>query len=177
MRDALQDPFGLQLQILLIVKSNFHKSFPVQRMAEASADFVLHFTSYIINRNRKLCNHQTEKHENFPRPRTLAQAAVYPAGFAAILTLEEKNRILYLIIVGGMPATARNIVRNPHERTKSLWKRVHLVLKGADRVRQRPAVIFGSDGLEGCEHAVFEILSNAIDEAGRARPAITRDPL
>ena len=38
-------------------------------------------------------------------------------------------------------------------------------LKGAERVRSRPAVIFGSDGLEGCEHAVFEILSNAIDEA------------
>ena len=38
-------------------------------------------------------------------------------------------------------------------------------LKGADRVRKRPGVIFGSDGLEGCEHAVCEILSNAIDEA------------
>ena len=38
-------------------------------------------------------------------------------------------------------------------------------LKGADRVRKRPGVIFGSDGLEGCEHAGFEILSNAIDEA------------
>ena len=38
-------------------------------------------------------------------------------------------------------------------------------LKGADRVRKRPGVIFGSDGLEGCEHAVFEILSNSIDEA------------
>lgn len=38
-------------------------------------------------------------------------------------------------------------------------------LKGADRVRKRPAVIFGSDGLEGCEHSIFEILSNAIDEA------------
>ncbi len=38
-------------------------------------------------------------------------------------------------------------------------------LKGADRVRKRPAVIFGSDGLEGCEHSVFEILSNSIDEA------------
>ena len=38
-------------------------------------------------------------------------------------------------------------------------------LKGPDRVRKRPGVIFGSDGLEGCEHAVFEILSNAIDEA------------
>lgn len=38
-------------------------------------------------------------------------------------------------------------------------------LKGADRVRKRPGVIFGSDGLEGCEHSVFEILSNSIDEA------------
>ncbi len=38
-------------------------------------------------------------------------------------------------------------------------------LKGADRVRKRPGVIFGSDGIEGCEHAVFEILSNSIDEA------------
>lgn len=38
-------------------------------------------------------------------------------------------------------------------------------LKGADRVRKRPAVIFGSDGIEGCSHTVFEILSNSIDEA------------
>ena len=38
-------------------------------------------------------------------------------------------------------------------------------LKGAERVRKRPGVIFGSDGLEGCEHSVFEILSNSIDEA------------
>lgn len=38
-------------------------------------------------------------------------------------------------------------------------------LKGADRVRLRPSVIFGSDGIEGCQHSVFEILSNSIDEA------------
>ena len=38
-------------------------------------------------------------------------------------------------------------------------------LKGADRVRKRPAVIFGSDGMDGCSHSVFEILSNSIDEA------------
>ena len=38
-------------------------------------------------------------------------------------------------------------------------------LKGADRVRKRPAVIFGSDGVEGCAHSIFEILSNSIDEA------------
>ena len=38
-------------------------------------------------------------------------------------------------------------------------------LKGADRVRRRPAVIFGSDGLDGCQHSFFEILANAVDEA------------
>lgn len=38
-------------------------------------------------------------------------------------------------------------------------------LKGADRVRLRPGVIFGSDGIEGCQHSIFEILSNSIDEA------------
>ncbi len=38
-----------------------------------------------------------------------------------------------------------------------------VTLKGADRVRKRPAVIFGSDGIDGCQHSVFEILSNSID--------------
>ncbi|MBQ3140828.1 MAG: DNA topoisomerase [Clostridia bacterium] len=42
-------------------------------------------------------------------------------------------------------------------------------LKGADRVRKRPGVIFGSDGIEGCQHSVFEILSNSIDEAREGR--------
>ncbi|MBQ2751052.1 MAG: DNA topoisomerase [Oscillospiraceae bacterium] len=40
-----------------------------------------------------------------------------------------------------------------------------VALKGADRVRKRPSVIFGSDGLEGCQHSIFEIISNSIDEA------------
>ena len=40
-----------------------------------------------------------------------------------------------------------------------------VMLKGADRVRKRPGVIFGSDGLEGCEHSAFEIISNSVDEA------------
>ena len=40
-------------------------------------------------------------------------------------------------------------------------------LKGADRVRKRPGVIFGSDGLDGCEHAVFEILSNSMMRPGK----------
>lgn len=43
------------------------------------------------------------------------------------------------------------------------------VLEGADRVRLRPGVIFGSDGIEGCKHSVFEILSNSIDEARDGR--------
>ena len=38
-------------------------------------------------------------------------------------------------------------------------------LEGPDQVRLRPGVIFGSDGLDGCEHSVFEIISNSIDEA------------
>ena len=50
-------------------------------------------------------------------------------------------------------------------RKKSYGNESISTLKGADRVRKRPGVIFGSDGLEGCEHAVFEILSNSIDEA------------
>lgn len=40
-----------------------------------------------------------------------------------------------------------------------------LMLEGPDRVRKRPAVIFGSNGIAGCEHSIFEILSNSIDEA------------
>ena len=39
------------------------------------------------------------------------------------------------------------------------------MLKGPDKVRKRPAVIFGSDGLDGCAHSVFEVITNSIDEA------------
>ena len=46
-------------------------------------------------------------------------------------------------------------------------------LKGADRVRLRPAVIFGSDGLEGCQHSFFEILSNSIDEARKVSETLS----
>jgi DNA gyrase subunit B len=47
-------------------------------------------------------------------------------------------------------------------------------LKGADRVRLRPSVIFGSDGLEGCEHSFFEILSNSIDEAREGHGSVIK---
>lgn len=51
------------------------------------------------------------------------------------------------------------------EKRKSYGNDSITSLKGADRVRKRPGVIFGSDGIEGCEHSIFEILSNSIDEA------------
>ncbi len=51
------------------------------------------------------------------------------------------------------------------KKTKSYGNESITKLKGADRVRKRPAVIFGSDGIEGCEHSIFEIISNSIDEA------------
>lgn len=61
-----------------------------------------------------------------------------------------------------MPKTKNENKKNPKE---SYSNQSITSLKGADRVRKRPAVIFGSDGLEGCEHSVFEILSNSVDEA------------
>ena len=88
---------------------------------------------------------------------------------------------------GGTLALAAGICYNPHRLKladyalmtgknaplEELWQQKSRItattaissLKGADRVRKRPGVIFGSDGLDGCEHAVFEILSNSIDEA------------
>ncbi len=51
------------------------------------------------------------------------------------------------------------------KKTKQYNEQSITSLKGADRVRKRPAVIFGSDSLEGCEHSVFEIVSNSVDEA------------
>ncbi len=59
---------------------------------------------------------------------------------------------------------------NNMKKTENVYNNESITsLKGADRVRKRPAVIFGSDGLEGCEHTVFEILSNSIDEARAGR--------
>ncbi len=53
----------------------------------------------------------------------------------------------------------------PNNRNQIYGNESISALKGADRVRKRPAVIFGSDGIEGCMHSIFEILSNSIDEA------------
>lgn len=49
-------------------------------------------------------------------------------------------------------------------------------LKGADRVRKRPGVIFGSDGLDGCEHAVFEILRTPSTKRARATASSSPSP-
>ena len=51
----------------------------------------------------------------------------------------------------------------PRKKTTDYDNTSITTLKGADRVRKRPAVIFGSDGIDGCQHSVFEILSNSID--------------
>lgn len=51
------------------------------------------------------------------------------------------------------------------EKNKNYGNESITMLKGPDKVRKRPGVIFGSDGLDGCEHSVFEIISNSIDEA------------
>ncbi len=59
----------------------------------------------------------------------------------------------------------RLIFLMPSNKKQSYGNESISALKGADRVRKRPAVIFGSDGIEGCMHSVFEILSNSIDEA------------
>jgi len=56
-------------------------------------------------------------------------------------------------------------VEKSKSKAKSYSNEDITLLKGAERVRDRPAVIFGSDGIDGCQHSVFEILSNSIDEA------------
>ena len=61
------------------------------------------------------------------------------------------------------------------ETKKSTYGNESIVaLKGADRVRKRPGVIFGSDGLDGCAHAFFEILSNSVDEAREGHGNVIR---
>ena len=72
----------------------------------------------------------------------------------------------YQIPAGCVPFDAAPFPRKEDCSVKKAYGNESIAaLKGADRVRKRPGVIFGSDGLDGCEHAVFEILSNAIDEA------------
>ncbi|NLA86201.1 MAG: DNA topoisomerase [Clostridiales bacterium] len=63
-------------------------------------------------------------------------------------------------------------MKKASKRTASYGNESISSLKGADRVRKRPGVIFGSDGLDGCRHAVFEILSNSIDEARECHGSI-----
>ena len=67
------------------------------------------------------------------------------------------------IIVLRMFYMSQNEKKN--RRSKEYSNESIVILKGADRVRLRPSVIFGSDDIEGCQHSIFEILSNSIDEA------------
>jgi len=66
------------------------------------------------------------------------------------------NAIGKICVLGGFILMAKKPEYNNESMT---------LLKGPDKVRKRPAVIFGSDGLDGCQHAAFEIISNSIDEA------------
>lgn len=61
--------------------------------------------------------------------------------------------------------TGKKVTAAKAKKAKEYGEQSIKSLKGAERVRKRPAVIFGSDGLDGCEHAFFEILSNSVDEA------------
>ena len=74
-------------------------------------------------------------------------------GFADIMIVRK------LCILGGV-----RTVMTAKKAEKGYTNESISSLKGADRVRKRPGVIFGSDGLEGCQHAIFEILSNSVDE-------------
>ena len=74
-------------------------------------------------------------------------------------TDKQRNCTLYIEHFLGDEVLAKKTTQNTYG-NESITS-----LKGADRVRKRPAVIFGSDGIEGCQHSVFEILSNSIDEA------------
>ena len=83
-----------------------------------------------------------------------------------LLDFTGGKRYTKINIVGSSVSGIHNIMRGKQMSKQQTYGNDSISsLKGADRVRKRPAVIFGSDGLEGCEHAVFEILSNAIDEA------------
>lgn len=80
--------------------------------------------------------------------------------------VDKNDKIRYSIIVEKRKG---DVGMSPSQNKKSKKKEYGNdeieVLKGADRVRKRPGVIFGSNGLDGCEHSAFEILSNSIDEA------------
>ena len=65
-------------------------------------------------------------------------------------------------------------VKKSAEKTQQYDNQSIKALKGADRVRKRPGVIFGSDGLEGCEHSFFEILSNSVDEAREGHGSVIK---
>lgn len=77
-----------------------------------------------------------------------------------LVILDNLHNILYDITVCKLLNGGKILAKKKEYGNDSIKS-----LKGADRVRKRPAVIFGSDGLDGCQHAVFEIMSNSIDEA------------
>jgi hypothetical protein len=113
--------------------------------------------------NRRINRSETGTH-NF-KPLTIQgmagwQISAFP--LEPFAWADAPMRVFHFVPVGTKSGKERNAVAKKQNRygNESITS-----LKGADRVRLRPAVIFGSDGLDGCEHAIFEILSNSIDEA------------
>ena len=90
-----------------------------------------------------------------------SEKTVKEAGTAKKKTAREENDLLEEKKPEAKEALGKRSAKKPAEYGDHSITQ----LKGADRVRKRPAVIFGSDGLEGCQHAVFEIVSNSVDEA------------
>jgi len=103
-------------------------------------------------RNSREFLHFPAKGKNLPRPLAIVVKKSYNV---LSFVFEDQNRKFRRN--GETPMAEAKKTNYGNESISSL--------KGADRVRKRPGVIFGSDGLDGCEHAVFEILSNSIDEA------------
>ena len=108
-----------------------------------------------------------------PPAQRLRQRERAGASFFALLVPCESFDLVYTIILklyripaerteGALPLFPEE---GRNERETILRQRKHRRAEGRRPGRKRPGVIFGSDGLDGCEHAVFEILSNAIDEA------------
>ena len=73
--------------------------------------------------------------------------------------------IIRIIFISSERSVGRHRRRDIMAKSNDYGNESIVVLKGPDKVRKRPAVIFGSDGLDGCEHSIFEIISNSIDEA------------
>ena len=82
----------------------------------------------------------------------------------AIVFREKRNAVCRYIDIEQTEYRTK-VTKMKNETNQNYNNESIVSLKGADRVRLRPSVIFGSDGIDGCQHSIFEIISNSIDEA------------